>query len=58
MPQPQFTAQAVTALLVTLLRDPAGLATAAVAARTQSRVSAVDALADLVERAIVRETQS
>jgi UDP-N-acetylglucosamine--N-acetylmuramyl-(pentapeptide) pyrophosphoryl-undecaprenol N-acetylglucosamine transferase len=58
MPQPQFTAQAVTALLATLLRDPAGLATAAAAARAQSRVSAVDALADLVERAIVRETQS
>jgi UDP-N-acetylglucosamine--N-acetylmuramyl-(pentapeptide) pyrophosphoryl-undecaprenol N-acetylglucosamine transferase len=58
MPQPHFTAEAVTALLTGLLNDPAGLATAAASARGQSRVSAVDALADLVERAIVRETQS
>jgi UDP-N-acetylglucosamine--N-acetylmuramyl-(pentapeptide) pyrophosphoryl-undecaprenol N-acetylglucosamine transferase len=58
MPQPRFTAEAVTAQLAALLRDPAALATAAAAARAQARVSAVDALADLVERAIVRETQS
>jgi UDP-N-acetylglucosamine--N-acetylmuramyl-(pentapeptide) pyrophosphoryl-undecaprenol N-acetylglucosamine transferase len=58
MPQPQFTPEALTAQLAMLFRDPAALATAAAAARAQSRVSAVDALADLVERAIVRETQS
>ena len=58
MPQPQFTVAAVTARLETLLTNPAALATAAAAARGQSRVSAVDALADLVERMLVRETQS
>jgi UDP-N-acetylglucosamine--N-acetylmuramyl-(pentapeptide) pyrophosphoryl-undecaprenol N-acetylglucosamine transferase len=60
MPQPQFTAPALTARLATLLTDPAALATAAAAAaaRGQSRASAVDALADLVERMLVRETQS
>jgi UDP-N-acetylglucosamine--N-acetylmuramyl-(pentapeptide) pyrophosphoryl-undecaprenol N-acetylglucosamine transferase len=55
--QPRFTAEAVMAQLTTLLNDPAALTTAAVAARAQSRVVAVDALADLVERSMVRETQ-
>jgi UDP-N-acetylglucosamine--N-acetylmuramyl-(pentapeptide) pyrophosphoryl-undecaprenol N-acetylglucosamine transferase len=58
MPQPHFTADALTARLLGLLIDPAALAMAAEAARAQSRVSAVDALADLVERMLVRETLS
>jgi UDP-N-acetylglucosamine--N-acetylmuramyl-(pentapeptide) pyrophosphoryl-undecaprenol N-acetylglucosamine transferase len=58
MPQPQFIAEALTARLIAVLNDPVRLAAAAAAARAQSRVSAVDALADLVERSMVRETQS
>lgn len=58
MPQPRFTPEAVAAQLVTLFSDPSVLVAAAAAARGQSRVAAVDALADLVERAMVRETQS
>ena len=58
IPQPQFTAPALTARLAALLTDPAALAAAAGAARGQSRISAVGALADLVERMLVRETQS
>jgi UDP-N-acetylglucosamine--N-acetylmuramyl-(pentapeptide) pyrophosphoryl-undecaprenol N-acetylglucosamine transferase len=58
MPQPHFTAPALTKQLAALLDDPAGLAAAAAAARAQSRASAVGALADLVERRLVRETQS
>ncbi len=58
MPQPQFTAPALTARLASLLTDPAALAIAAVAARGQSRVSAADALADVVERLRVGETLS
>jgi UDP-N-acetylglucosamine--N-acetylmuramyl-(pentapeptide) pyrophosphoryl-undecaprenol N-acetylglucosamine transferase len=58
LPQPQFTPDVLTARLVTLFRDPSALATAAAAARGQSRVAAVDVLADLVERSMVRETQS
>jgi UDP-N-acetylglucosamine--N-acetylmuramyl-(pentapeptide) pyrophosphoryl-undecaprenol N-acetylglucosamine transferase len=58
MPQPQFTAAALTERLAALLTDPTALAAAAAAARGQSRASAVDALADLVERLLVRETQS
>jgi UDP-N-acetylglucosamine--N-acetylmuramyl-(pentapeptide) pyrophosphoryl-undecaprenol N-acetylglucosamine transferase len=58
MPQPRFTASALTAQLAGLLADPSALAAGAAAARAQSRVSAADALADLVERMLVRETQS
>jgi UDP-N-acetylglucosamine--N-acetylmuramyl-(pentapeptide) pyrophosphoryl-undecaprenol N-acetylglucosamine transferase len=58
MPQPSFTAAALTARLTELLTAPEALVAAATAARAQGRVSAVDALADLVERAMVRETQS
>jgi UDP-N-acetylglucosamine--N-acetylmuramyl-(pentapeptide) pyrophosphoryl-undecaprenol N-acetylglucosamine transferase len=58
MPQPGFTAEALGVRLAGLLRDPVALAAAAAAARGQGRVAAVDALADLVERSIVRETQS
>jgi UDP-N-acetylglucosamine--N-acetylmuramyl-(pentapeptide) pyrophosphoryl-undecaprenol N-acetylglucosamine transferase len=57
VPQPRFTAEALAAQLAALLSDPAGLAAAAAAARALSRVSAVGALADLVERMMVRETQ-
>jgi UDP-N-acetylglucosamine--N-acetylmuramyl-(pentapeptide) pyrophosphoryl-undecaprenol N-acetylglucosamine transferase len=58
MPQTQFTPAALTARLAGLLADPAALAAAAAAARGLARASAVDALADLVERMLVRETQS
>jgi UDP-N-acetylglucosamine--N-acetylmuramyl-(pentapeptide) pyrophosphoryl-undecaprenol N-acetylglucosamine transferase len=58
MPQPQFTAAALTARLIGLLTDPTALAIAAEAARGQSRVSAASALADLVERMRVGETLS
>jgi UDP-N-acetylglucosamine--N-acetylmuramyl-(pentapeptide) pyrophosphoryl-undecaprenol N-acetylglucosamine transferase len=58
IPQPQFTPPALTARLTGLLTQPAALEAAAAAARGQSRASAVDALADLVERMLVRETQS
>ena len=58
MPQPQFTVAALTAQLARLLGDPAALAAAAAAARGEARASAVDALADVVERMLVRETQS
>ena len=58
MPQPQFTVSALTARLIGLLTDPLALVVAAEAARGQSRASAVGALADLVERMLVRETQS
>ncbi len=49
MPQPTFTAAALTAKLTELLNDPAALGTAAAAARTQARPDAAAALADLVE---------
>jgi UDP-N-acetylglucosamine--N-acetylmuramyl-(pentapeptide) pyrophosphoryl-undecaprenol N-acetylglucosamine transferase len=58
MPQPGFTAPALTVRLLALLADPDILIAAAAAARAAGRVSAVNALADLVERAMVRETQS
>lgn len=57
MPQPQFTAPAVSARLAELLADPARLAAAAAAARACAKPHAVDALADLVEQSMVRETQ-
>ncbi|HTI02519.1 MAG TPA: undecaprenyldiphospho-muramoylpentapeptide beta-N-acetylglucosaminyltransferase [Acidisoma sp.] len=57
IPQPHFTAAALTAELSVLLDDPARLAAAAVAARACAKPHAVDALADLVEQSMVRETQ-
>ncbi|MBW4021922.1 MAG: UDP-N-acetylglucosamine--N-acetylmuramyl-(pentapeptide) pyrophosphoryl-undecaprenol N-acetylglucosamine transferase [Proteobacteria bacterium] len=58
VPQARFTANALTTQLALLLNDPRALTAAAAAARSLARVSAVDALADLVERSMVRETQS
>ena len=58
LPQPRFTADAVTAQLTALLSDPSALAAASVAARAIARADAVALLADLVEQSMVRETQS
>jgi UDP-N-acetylglucosamine--N-acetylmuramyl-(pentapeptide) pyrophosphoryl-undecaprenol N-acetylglucosamine transferase len=57
IPQQHFTQAALTAELSVLLADPARLATAATAARACAKPHAVDALADLVEQSMVRETQ-
>jgi UDP-N-acetylglucosamine--N-acetylmuramyl-(pentapeptide) pyrophosphoryl-undecaprenol N-acetylglucosamine transferase len=48
-PQPQFTAAFLAERLESLLADPAGLAAAAVGARTQARADAAACLADIVE---------
>ncbi len=55
MPQPEFTPAALTAQLARLLADPAGLAAAAAAARTQARADAADRLATLVEQLMHQE---
>lgn len=57
MPQPSFTVAALRQELAGLLADPARLAAAAAAARAQAKPFAVEALADLVEQSMVRETQ-
>jgi UDP-N-acetylglucosamine--N-acetylmuramyl-(pentapeptide) pyrophosphoryl-undecaprenol N-acetylglucosamine transferase len=58
MPQPTFTAPALSARLTTLLSDPATLATAALAIRAAARPDAATRLADLVEARIDQETRS
>ena len=55
MPQPEFTPAALTAQLARLLADPAGLAAAAAAARTQASADAADRLATLVEQLMHQE---
>lgn len=57
MPQPRLTVAALSTELSGLLADPARLAAAAAAARSCAKTHAVDALADLVEQSMVRETQ-
>ena len=49
VPQSQFTAASLAERLENLLADPAGLAAAAVGARTQARADAAARLADIVE---------
>lgn len=57
IPQPHFTPAALAAELTGLFSDPARLAAAAAAARSLAKPRAVEALADLVEQSMVRETQ-
>jgi UDP-N-acetylglucosamine--N-acetylmuramyl-(pentapeptide) pyrophosphoryl-undecaprenol N-acetylglucosamine transferase len=49
VPQPQFTPEFLAERLAQVLADPAGLAEAAVGARSQARADASARLADLVE---------
>jgi UDP-N-acetylglucosamine--N-acetylmuramyl-(pentapeptide) pyrophosphoryl-undecaprenol N-acetylglucosamine transferase len=56
-PQPEFTPSALTARLVELLPNPAALAAAAVAARTQARPDAAARLADLVHDLMRQEAR-
>ena len=55
MPQAEFTPAALTAQLSRRLADPAGLAAASAAARTQARADAADRLATLVEQLMQQE---
>ena len=54
--QAGFTPPVLTERLAALLGDPAGLAAAAVAARTQARADAASRLADLVESCVAVRT--
>lgn len=54
MPQPNFTPGALAERLSALLVDPAALAAAAAAARTQGRPDAAARLADLVEQIVIQ----
>lgn len=55
MPQPEFTADALSARLVELLGDPGALARAAVGARSVAQPYAAARLADLVEQLTEQE---
>ncbi|MFL5287023.1 MAG: undecaprenyldiphospho-muramoylpentapeptide beta-N-acetylglucosaminyltransferase [Rhodopila sp.] len=57
MPQPSFTAEALEERLIALLNDPAALAAASAAARTQAHADSAAHLADLVEQ-IVSQTMN
>ncbi len=57
MPQAEFTVDAISERLATLLTDPGALAQAAINAQSVARIDAAGALADLVEQAI-GQTQS
>ena len=57
MPQPVFTAKALTEALARLLTDPAALAKAATGARSVAQPGAAAALADAVEHLIRQEAR-
>jgi UDP-N-acetylglucosamine--N-acetylmuramyl-(pentapeptide) pyrophosphoryl-undecaprenol N-acetylglucosamine transferase len=58
MPQPSFTAAALSERLTALLADPAALTQAATAARTHARTDAASRLADLVEQLMRQEART
>ena len=58
MPQPSFTQAALTEKLTVLLTNPAALATAATAARSQARPNAAAHLADMVEALVWQEARA
>ena len=58
MPQPRFTAEALSSHLLSVLTRTSELVRAAKAARAQARPDAADSLADLVEALMTQEARS